>query len=173
MVRRRFTLIELIVVMSIIALVSGLAVATLRGESPAQTLEKGALEFAAFCAGVRYRAIEEGVDWKVCFDPDTRFFFAAPDNPDDGTDTEENPETPETNPALPGRLRWKLPERFELDAAGLNQLAVGETPELFRFFGTGGAGGDGEFTLKCGTLSRRFSISKLSGTLTEERKEEE
>ena len=57
-----FTLLELVVVISILALASSLAVATFRGESPARQMENASLQFEAFCAKVRFNAMENGED---------------------------------------------------------------------------------------------------------------
>ena len=71
---RGFTLLELIVVISVMLLVLGLAVTSFRGESPARLLERSTLEFESFCAAVRYQAMEKGEDRIVVFVPETRVF---------------------------------------------------------------------------------------------------
>ncbi len=71
---RFFTLLELIVVISVMLLVLGLAVSSFRGESPARLLERSTLEFESFCAAVRYQAMEKGEDRIVVFDPEARVF---------------------------------------------------------------------------------------------------
>ena len=64
-----FTLIEIVIVMAVILLATGIAVATYRGESPARVLDSTSLEFEAFCAGVRYQAMEHGEERIVSLDP--------------------------------------------------------------------------------------------------------
>ena len=90
-----FTLIELVVAIAIIAISTTMATAYLRTDSPSRTLENACREFETFCSSVRFRASEEGVDWKVCFDPDENTFVAyrAPEEklilPDSDEDEEE------------------------------------------------------------------------------------
>ena len=55
----RFTLIELVVVLTVIALSTALGVSTLRGESDSRTLENFSLNLDAYFARVRYRATED------------------------------------------------------------------------------------------------------------------
>lgn len=73
-----FTLIELVVTISIIALTTALVTSGIREESPARALESAGLEFKAFAARVRYRACETGKDWVIEYDPEKRTFFAVP-----------------------------------------------------------------------------------------------
>jgi hypothetical protein len=53
-----------------------MATAYLRADSPSRTLENACREFETFCSSVRFRATEEGAEWKVCFDPDENGFVA-------------------------------------------------------------------------------------------------
>ena len=91
----RFTLIELVVAIAIIAISTTMASAYLRAESPSRTLENACREFESFCSSVRFRATEEGMEWKVCFDPEDNTFVAyrAPEEklilPDSDEDEEE------------------------------------------------------------------------------------
>ena len=91
----RFTLIELVVAIAIIAISTTMATAYLRTESPSRTLENACRDFESFCSSVRFRATEEGMEWKVCFDPADNTFVAyrAPEEklilPDSDEDEEE------------------------------------------------------------------------------------
>ena len=91
----RFTLIELVVAIAIIAISTTMATAYLRAESPSRTLESACRDFETFCSSVRFRAAEEGMEWKVCFDPEDNTFVAyrAPEEklilPDSDDETEE------------------------------------------------------------------------------------
>ena len=170
-----FTLIELVVAIAIVALTLAVAVAALRGESPARKLERTVYEFSAFCARVRFRSAEEGRDWVLRYEPDTGFYAVAV------TDDEENSSVPgagdgkklsgknkddETEKAsrLP-RLHFKLDKSFSFQTSegAENQLANGEELEVFRFFPDGGASGSHRLVLKLGGMQKVFSISKLTG----------
>ena len=72
--RHTFTLLELIVVMSILFLASAMAVAVFRKESSSKRLESASLQWQNFCAGVRYRAVESGKMRQILFDPQERVF---------------------------------------------------------------------------------------------------
>lgn len=175
---RFFTLIELVVAIAIISLTLAIAVASLRGESPAQKLERTVYEFSAFCARVRFRSAEEGRDWVLKYDPEKGFFAVAADNSEEnensvpGADGEKyRPESrdganDEDAPALP-RLDFKLDKSFTLQTSeGVeNQLANEEELEVFRFFPDGGASGSHKLVLKLGGLQKVFFISKLTGRI--------
>jgi hypothetical protein len=183
---RPFTLIELVVTITIIILTVSLVSSTFRKESPVQALERAEREFRAFCARVRYRACESGRDWVVSYDPDEKIFSASPgkyvrfqmpgtDDKLGGTpeyEDEEDSEESEDGMYSPGgtyaRLRWKLPENFEFttENAVEDSLMIGETLEIFRFFPDGGGSGSGHLELRCGDVSRVFMITKLTGRLT-------
>ena len=51
-IRKNFTLIEVIVVLVVIMLITGIAVSALRGESPSVALERNVLEVEAYIARV-------------------------------------------------------------------------------------------------------------------------
>ena len=162
---------------AIIALTLGIAVTSLRGESPAQKLERTVYEFSAFCSRVRFRAAEEGHDWVVKYEPDVGFSASAV--PDDEQETPLVPgdasgkytsskaqknEDDTDVPVLPV-LRFKLDKDFVFETPGEaeNQLANNEQLEIFRFFPDGGASGNHAVVLKLGALQKVFSISKLTG----------
>lgn len=175
--RRSFTLIELVVAIAIIALTLGIAVASLRGESPAQKLERTVYEFSAFCSRVRFRAAEEGRDWVVRYDPEEGFSASAvPDEeeapplvPGDASGKYASSKAPKDEndsdaPVLPV-LRFKLDKDFVFETPDEveNQLANNEQLEIFRFFPDGGASGSHAVMLKLGGLQKVFSVSKLTG----------
>ena len=171
-----FTLLELIVVMSIIFLASGMAMAVFREQSPAKRLETAAMQFHSFCAGVRYRAVESGKVRLILFDPQERIFrMYDPETEKEAEEesTEEESEKEET--PFPKRqqssndLQWKLPEGFELGDFPGNE----EEPDadnaflLFTFYGDGSASGKRQLELRCGEdLGKIFKISALTGRLT-------
>ena len=166
---KSFTLIELVVAIAIIALTLGIAVTALRGESPAQKLERTVYEISAFCARVRFRSAEEGRDWVLKYNPDERNFYATAVSEEPGVPKEgELPDKKETfdsdAPPLP-RLDLKLDKSFsfETEEGAENQLANGEELEVFRFFPDGGASGSHKLVLKLGGLQKVFHISKLTG----------
>ena len=106
-------------IIALISIVTGLAVASFRGESPAQLLERASLEFRAYCAGVRYRAAEEGREWGVYFNPETRTFSARAILSAEELDEQELSGGEETGPAA--TLTWQIPAKLEFgdgDPAG-------------------------------------------------------
>ena len=191
--KRRFTLIELIVAIAIIAISTTMASTYLRAESPARVLENAAREFEAFCSRVRFRATEEGEEWKVCYESDSRSFVAfkareqrlvLPDSEDEESEEDEVEEaerlyyekinsrdigTDETEERVPKKpiLRWKLPERLEFNSeeGSESDLAVGERMEIFRFYADGAGGGGNRLVFAVGELKQTFSVSKLTGQL--------
>lgn len=194
MVRRRsFTLIELVVAIAIIAISTTMASAYLRAESPARVLENGSREFEAFCSRVRFRACEEGEEWKVCYEPESRTFIAykAPEAKIVLPDSEEEDEVDEVEeaerlhhekinsrvlgeeesaaqaaPQIPV-MRWKMPEKLEFSTENQaeNDLEVSERMEIFRFYADGAGGGGNRLIFAVGELKQTFSISKLTGQL--------
>lgn len=192
--RRSFTLIELVVAIAIIAVSATMAATYLRGESPARILENSSREFEAFCARVRYRACEEGEEWKVCFEPDTKTFVAfkageekikLPDSEEEESETDEveaaeqlhyekinsrivgeGEEVRNAAPMMPV-LKWKLPEKLEFSTENQleDDLAVSERLEIFRFYADGMGGGGNRLVFTVGELQQTFSVSKLTGQL--------
>ncbi len=150
--RRPFTLVELIAVIVILMVTATFAVSTLRGESPARQVANAAHEFEAYCARVRYAAVEHGSDRIVSFDPSARRFVMV--DPANRLETRE------------GALSWQLPESFEVAAATLS-LETDEqgVVEVFRFFADGSAAATRDFTLRFKKLQRRFEVSPLTGML--------
>lgn len=149
---RPFTLLELMAVIAIIAITGTLAVSVFRGESPSRKLENAALGFEAYCARVRYAAMENGSDRVVAFNPSTRRFTA------------EDPEAEEQDARA---AVWELPSDFELDSE-IGQAETGElgTVEIFRFFADGSASASRDFVMRFRKFQRRFAISPLTGLLS-------
>lgn len=173
--RRNFTLIELVVAIAIITLTLAVAVSTLRGESPAQKMERTVHEIGAFCARVRFRAAEEGRDWVLKYDPEEGKFFAeAVSGEEDGNivpgdDSGKHVSEKEQDsdaPPLP-RMDLKLDKSFSFETAegAESQLPNGELLEVFRFFPDGGASGSHKLVLKLRNMQKVFHISKLTGRI--------
>ncbi len=171
---RKFTLLELVVVITILALASSFAVATFRGESPARQMENASLQFEAFCAKVRFNAMENGEDRIVLFQPERgRFLVKVPEEfqseesktpSPEGTGAFHSAEEEEERVFLP---EWALPENFSFENADFDSSELSEdgTLELFRFFPDGGASGHRALELRYRNLRRIFEISPLTGLI--------
>lgn len=185
---RPFTLLELIVVMSIIFLASGMAVAVFRDQSPAKKLETASLEWRAFCSAVRFRALEAGSERQIIFNPEERVFRmydpAAAQKEDEDEKEEDDKERKEEDESLYPKaqktlndLEWKLPDGFELGdfPPPEEEADVEDSYILFTFFGDGSASGKRKLELRCGELlGKVFEISALTGRmLTRDMSEEE
>lgn len=189
---RGFTLLELIVVISVMLLVLGLAVTSFRGESPARLLERSTLEFESFCAAVRYQAMEKGEDRIVVFVPETRVFRmripapSADDEDGNGAYGEiffpngENSSLPEDaflfgNTPEEGKssIQWILPEAFVLEWDSISSGSFPDSPEspeeeeyeLFRFFPNGSAAGKRKLSFRMKGMTRTMEVSALTGLL--------
>ncbi len=166
-----FTLLELVAAIAIIALATGLAVSTLRPESPMQKLDRAGLQFEEFCMRVRFQALENGADRIIAFQPEEkRFFMRIPEGFEPEADPLNNdPDAPNPEPEKePVAQEWVLPEQFQLGEGLFEEADLDEegTVELFRFFPDGGASGNRRFELHYRTLKRIFEISPLTGRLT-------
>lgn len=159
MKKHPFTLLELIVVMTVMFLAAGMGVALFKGQSPARKLENASLEWEEFCARVRYQALETGEEREIVFDPGSRIFkMRQPetDKPDEA-DPEELPRS---------KIEWKIPEDFE---TGNDFSTINEEPDedgtfpIFKFYSDGSASGRRRLELKIGELHRTFEISPLTG----------
>ena len=189
-----FTLIELVVAIAIIAISATMAAAYLRAESPARTLENSSREFESYCSRVRFRACEEGEEWKVCYEPENRTFVAfkakeqpikLPDSEEEESEVDEVEEAEQLHyekinsqitgegeevknaaPMMPV-LKWKLPEKVEFSTEHQleDDLAVSERMEIFRFYADGMGGGGNRLVFTVGELKQTFSVSKLTGQL--------
>ena len=186
--KRRFTLLELVVVIAIIALSSALAVAALRGESDAQKLEKASVGLEEYFARVRYRATEEGATWEVYFNADARSFAACR-----RMTAAEHEELTLDGEAPPPVLSWKIPadvtmtgeekdidnkvetvekrvsivEQRRQDEEDANSDHIPEGVRMFYFYSDGFVGGDHRLEIKCGDLARTLEVSALTGRLIE------
>ena len=166
--KQPFTLLELIVVITVMFLAAGMGVALFKGQSPARKLENAALEWEEFCARVRYQALESGEEREIVFDPENRIFrMRIPET--------ENPENADQEDLPKSKIEWKIPEDFELgkdfpDPAE-DQDEDGMLP-MFKFFSDGGAIGRRRLELKIGDLRRSFEISPLTGRVIPVREEE-
>ena len=152
-----FTLIEMIAVIAIISIATGLAVSSLREESPVRKLQRTGLEFETFCAGVRYQAMEHGDERIVLLEPEKHRLIMQ--SPEDLT-AEEEPEI---------RTSWSFPEDFSL---ALQEDSGTEQIELFRFFPDGGAAGLRNLTFQYHNMERAYQISPLTGRLLLQEEEE-
>lgn len=191
--KRRFTLLELVVVIAIIALSTAFAVATLRGESDAQKLENASVGMEEYFSRVRYRATEEGETWEVYFDADARSFAACR-----RMSFSEHEAQQLDGDAPPPVLRWSFPEAVtvtgeEKDAGNKVETVEGRVsiveqrrqdeeeanaeyvPEgirMFYFYPDGFVGGSHRLEIKCGELTRTLEVSPLTGRLIEVKPED-
>ncbi len=159
-IRSRFTLIELIVVLAIMALLAGLAVSSLQEESPASALNKQALALDAWCASVRYVCAEKGVDHEVRFLPEKKVFYACVADPD--AEESAGDEVPESGP-----MRFAFSERMEISTIEKAEDEARDTEyvEIFRFYPNGGAACINRPVIKCEKSAKYFDISYLNGHL--------
>lgn len=189
---RRFTLLELVVAMAVIALSTGLAVTAFRGESDVRAMENFMLNLESYFARVRYRATEEGVTWEVYFDDATRTFSACRH-----MTVSEHEELLYSDGAPPPVLKWRHPEKIavagvdvrpettietinqrvslveqrreEEETAGADYAPAGV--RLFYFYADGFVGGTRRLEAQCGEISRIMEVSPLTGRLIELREE--
>ena len=179
-VQKKFTLIELVVVLAIIVISLGIAAATFRGDSASRQLERAATDFETFCARARFQAQEHGEDIIICFSPVTKEFTTKRNLTEEELAAEERKRQELTDedapmPDPPSVIRWKLPENTEINE---ENFAPEDAPEddqyeVFRFFPDGGASGTRRFKLQCKTLSVTYDISPLTGLLITVKDEEE
>lgn len=157
-----FTLIEVIVVLVIIMLITGIAVASLRGESPSAKLNRTSLEFEAYLAKVRFLCVESGRDYVVRYYPDRKLVAAHIDYRE-----EELEEMEYVLPDGPLVQRFTFTddlEVFTVEAAedgGMEEEYI----ELFRFYPSGGASCINRPGIKVDELSKYFDVSFFSGQL--------
>ena len=189
--RRSFTLLELVVVIAVIALSSGLAITAFRGESPSQSLENFSLNLDSYFARVRFRATEEGATWEVYLDEQERTFTACRK-----MTAAEYEEYSEDNDAPPPVLKWRYPEKFTIgtieigEDEGVEIVDKKLTPmeirreeeeqanaeyrpagvRLFYFYADGFVGGCGnQLKIELEPLSKLYEVSPLTGRLLEVR----
>ena len=185
---RHFTLLELVVAMAVIALSTGLAVATFRGESDSRTMENFILNLEAYFSRVRYRATEEGTTWEVYFDAPNRTFSACR-----RMTAAEYEALDRDGDAPPPVLKWSCPEKItvsttdvsaenaietvdrkvsiveqrreEEDASSADYVPPGE--RMFYFYADGFVGGKYRIEAECCAVSRALEVSPLTGRLIE------
>ena len=191
--KRRFTLLELVVVIAIIALSTAMAVTTLRGESDGRKLRDLSLNFDAYLSRVRFRATEEGETWEVYLDEQSRTFSACRK-----MSAAEYEEYSEDNDAPPPVLKWSYSEKFTIstieigEEEGVEIIDKKLTPveirrekeeqenseyrpagvRIFYFYADGFVGGAFQLEMKCGEVVRTFEVSPLTGRLLEVKPEE-
>ena len=193
--RRPFTLLELVVVIAVIALSTGLAVTTFRGESPARAMDNFSLNLDSYFSRVRFRATEDGATWEVYLDTQEHTFTACRK-----MSAAEYEAYTEDNDAPPPVLKWSYPEKFFISAVEIGDEADVEivdkklTPaeirredeeqanaeyrpagvRLFYFYADGFVGGCGNrLKVELEPLSKLHEVSPLTGRLLEVREEEE
>lgn len=162
MLKRSFTLVEVIVVLVIIMLVTGIAVASLRGESPAAALNRKSLELEAFLAKVRFLCAESGRDYVVRFYPEKKIFCAHIDyTPEELQDMEK--EITESSLSE----KFDFADEFEVSTVEAAEEQAGEEEfvELFRFYPSGGAVCINRPVIRNDNLAKNFDISFFSGQL--------
>ena len=157
-IRRSFTLVELIVVLVMISMLTALAVTSLRGESPSSLLNRQSLALEAWCAAIRYRCAEEGVDYAVRLMPEEKYLYACAVDPDAETD----PLPPESGP-----LRLNFPDNFEISTVegAENDARDTDYVDIFRFFPGGGGVCVNRPVLKIEELAKHFDMSFLHGRI--------
>lgn len=186
--RRNFTLLELVVAMAVIALSTGLAVATFRGESDSRSMDDFLLNLDAYFSRVRYRATEEGCTWEVYFDQADRTFHACR-----RMTAAEHEEQESGDGAPPPVLKWSYPEKITLSAVEIGGEDAVETVDkkvsiveqrradadaanadyvppgdrTFYFYADGFVGGAFRLEAECGSVSRALEVSPLTGRLIE------
>lgn len=164
MIRREsaFTLVEIIVVLVIIMLITGISVSALRGESPSVTLNRTSLEFEAFIARVRFLCAESGRDYVVHFYPEKKLIAAHVEFSDEEKENQEYEisENPEVQ-------KFSLGDTVELFTVESDEEDTMEEEyiELFRFYPSGGGSCIRRPGFRVENLSAFFDISFFSGQL--------
>lgn len=153
---RRFTLIEVVVVVVILMTAAGIAAVALKPEQPLRKLERIALEFQNFCARARFQAMESGSDRAVVWDRESeRFLTIDPGESEEDAAADENFES----------KSWRLPDDVRLDWDALAPDDDDFRIELFRFFPDGGACGQRKFILTYKETNLVLEISALTGAM--------
>ena len=190
--KRRFTLLELVGVIAIIALSTAFAVTMLSGESDARKLSDFSLNLDSYFARVRYRATEEGETWEVYLSADARTFTACR-----RMSSAEHEALSLNGDAPPPELAWKIPEHISVtgtekdaddrvetvegrvsvveqrrrDEEDANSDYVPDGERMFYFYPDGFVGGRHLLEIRCGDISRTFEVSPLTGRLIEVKQE--
>ena len=161
--RNRFTLIEMIVVLTIMVVAVAVVVASFRGDTPSVVLDNAALDLEAYLAQVRYRAAEMGRDYVVKYPFGGKELIASPDYSREELATIEL-----ENVTTVEELKFRIPENCTMitESGAEKLLAQEQRLEIFRFFPDGGGSSANRPVMKCENLSRSFDIAFLTGRLT-------
>ena len=161
--RNRFTLIEMIVVLTIMVVAVAVVVASFRGDTPSVVLDNAALDLEAYLAQVRYRAAEMGRDYVVKYPFGGKKLIASPDYSREELATIEL-----ENVTTVEELKFRIPENCTMitESGAEKLLAQEQRLEIFRFFPDGGGSSANRPVMKCENLSRSFDIAFLTGRLT-------
>lgn len=160
--KRHFTLIEVIVVLVIIMALTGIAVASLRGESPAAALERNSLEIESYLARVRFLCAESGRDYVVRFYPDKKIFCAHVDFSEEEL-LEMEKDITESSSVQKFTFSEDV-EVFTVESAEDGAMEH-DYIELFRFYPSGGASCVNRPGIRIENLAKFFDISFFSGQL--------
>lgn len=154
--RKPFTLVEIVVVIVIMVLTGTLAVSAMRTDSTSRLIRRTTGEFRSLCSRVRYKAMEEGEDRMVVYDPEQHMFYMARPT----KNQEEEMEYDDGFVTLT-TTKWELPKEFELTTEENRPL------EVFRFYPDGGASGKWQLTLACKGKDRAMviEVTKLTGAV--------
>ena len=163
LLKRVFTLVELVVVLAIIMVVAGIVALSFRGESDSVTINNAALELEAFIAMVRYRAAESGRDFVVKFQADGKSLIASPDY-----SKEELEKFALENVSETESHTWKVTDKCQLTtASGMERdMHNDDAAEVLRFFPDGGGSSVHSLVMKCGKLTKIVKISFLTGHIS-------
>ena len=159
--RKPFTLVEVVVVITIMILTGAVAVSAMRTDSTSRLIKRTTSEFRSLCSRVRYKAMEMGEDRMVVYDPEKRVFsMARPIR-----DQQEYLEYEDGFVPLDG-AKWELPEEFELTTDENRPI------EVFRFFPDGGASGKWNLTLAVAgkDFAMEIGVAKLTGAVVSREK---
>ena len=162
MLKKSFTLIELVVVLVIMMVVTGIAVTAMRSETPSEILERNTLEIEAFLARVRYRCAESGRDYVVRLYPDKMMICAHVDYTDEELENMERDVTESK-----GTLTFTFTDGVEIFTveSAENESREHDYVELFRFYPSGGAARINRPGIRIEQLAKHFDISFFSGQL--------
>lgn len=162
MLRRSFTLIEVIVVLVIILVVTGIVVSQFRADSPVMVLNTASDNLQSWLSRIRYMAAEKGRDYVIKYEYGGQVLSAAPDYSE-----AELEKIRIDNEVEIERHEWKVPEKCKMSTedGAEEELSDGTALEVFRFYSDGGAGVARRLVLRCDKLVRSFDISFFNGRL--------
>ena len=162
MLRRSFTLVEVIVVLVIILVVTGIVVSQFKAETPDSAVESASENLQSFLSMVRYKAAENGRDYVVRYDYGGKTLSATPDYSE-----AELEQMRQDGEKTPEKLTWKLHERCTMNTedGAESDLTSDSSVEVFRFFADGGAGVSRRLILRCENRHRSFDFTFFSGKM--------